>query len=62
MSWGRKEIDMESGTKDNATDLRNLSNDELSHQLVESLRNTVALARLRLSVGDSSGTRQKNQP
>ena len=62
MSWGRKEIDMESGTKDNVTDLRNLSNDELSHQLVESLRNTVALARLRLSVGDSSGTRQKNQP
>ena len=62
MSWGRKEIDMESGTKGNATDLRSLSNDELSHQLVESLRNTVALARLRLSVGDSSGTGQKNQP
>ncbi len=37
------------------TALKNLSNDELSHQLIESLRSTVELARLHLSFGDSSG-------
>jgi len=44
------------------TDLKNLSNDELSHQLIESLRSTVELARLHLSFGDSSGIHRKTQP
>lgn len=62
MKWGGKETDMGSAMQGKATDLKNLSNDELSHQLIESLRSTVELARLHLSAGDSSDIHRKTQP
>ena len=53
---------MGAGKSGTSTDLKHLSNDELSQQLIESLRSTVELARLHLSFGDSSGIHQKTQP
>ena len=62
MTRGGKEQEMGAGKSGTPTDLKNLSNDELSHQLIESLRSTVELARLHLSVDDFSGIRQKTRP
>ena len=59
---GGKEQEMGAVKSGTPTDLKNLSNDELSHQLIESLRSTVELARLHLSFGDSSGIHRKTQP
>ena len=53
---------MGAGKSGTSIDLRHLSNDELSQQLIESLRSTVELARLHLSVDDFSGIRQKTRP
>ena len=62
MKRGRKESDMGPDTKEKASDLKHLSNDELSHQLIESLRSTVELARSHLSFGDSFGIHRKTHP
>ena len=62
MTRGGKEQEMGAGKSGTSIDLRHLSNDELSQQLIESLRSTVELARLHLSFGDSSGIHRKTQP